>query len=57
MRISKPLTEVRLNGRKGHGKRLQITPEERFEIRTSIAETAGTYATAEQGAEMRSDDT
>jgi hypothetical protein len=57
MRISKPLTEVRLNGRKGHGKRLQITPEERFEIRTSVAETAGTYATAEQGAEMRSDDT
>jgi len=53
MKTSKISTEVLPNGHQGNGERLQITPEERFKIRTSVEETAGACATKEQIAEVR----
>jgi hypothetical protein len=46
-------TEVLPNGHQGNGEWLQITPGERFKIRTSVEETEGVYTMLELVAEPR----
>ena len=47
MTASEIATEVLPNGHHGNGEWLQITPGERFKIRTSFEETEGAFATLE----------
>jgi mannose-6-phosphate isomerase-like protein (cupin superfamily) len=53
MRTSEIRTAVLPNGHHGNGEWLQITPGERFKIRTSVEETEGAFATLELVADPR----
>ena len=53
MRTSETRTAVLPNGHHGNGEWLQITPGERFKIRTSVEETEGAFATLELVADPR----
>ena len=53
MTTSKISTEVLPNGHQGNGEWLQITPGERFKIRTSVEETEGAFAMLELVADPR----
>jgi mannose-6-phosphate isomerase-like protein (cupin superfamily) len=53
MTTSKISTEVLPNGHQGDGEWLQITPGERFKIRTSVEETEGAYTMLELVADPR----
>jgi mannose-6-phosphate isomerase-like protein (cupin superfamily) len=53
MTTSELTTEVLPNGHHGNGGWLQITPGERFKIRTSVEETEGAFATLELVADPR----
>jgi hypothetical protein len=47
MTTSKVATEVLPNGHHGHNEWSQITPRERFKIRTSVKEAEGPHTTLE----------
>jgi hypothetical protein len=53
MTTSEIPTEALPNGHQGNGEWLQITPGERFKIRTSVEETEGAFATHELVADPR----
>lgn len=53
MTTSKRPTEALPNGHQGDGEWLQITPGERFKIRTSVEETEGAFAMLELVADPR----
>ena len=53
MTTSKIPTEALPNGHQGNGEWLQITPGERFKIRTSVEETEGAFAMLELVADPR----